>query len=139
MPKKMIPSITSTVVTGRRMNSSEKFIDPPCAVLLDVDPSVGREPRRAVDHDLLAERDALVDGGEVANRAPHRDRTHLRDAIVTDDEYIVALLTGEHRARRNRERIGFHAELHAHTHVLTGPEAVPLIREARLRRHGAGQ
>src|ERR1700693_1493725 len=29
MPKKRIPVITSTVVTGRRMNSSEKFIAPP--------------------------------------------------------------------------------------------------------------
>ena len=29
MPKKRIPVITSTVVTGRRMNSSEKFMAPP--------------------------------------------------------------------------------------------------------------
>ena len=66
MPKNRIPAITSTVVTGRRMNSSERFIvaDPPALPTtpacvrrrrrFHVDARVRRQPRLSVDHDLLA-------------------------------------------------------------------------------------
>src|ERR1019366_1584046 len=104
MPKKRIPTITSVVATGRRMKSSEIFIDPLALRLsrsllrgsggngrgvgLDGDLRPGRETKLSVGHDPLARLEPLVDHGPLLPGAAHDDGPVLDRVVRLDDIHV---------------------------------------------------
>src|SRR5262245_11294925 len=108
-PKNRIIAMTSTVVTGRRMNNPEILI--PLLLLalhrvllrvsLHIHRGARNESRLSVDDDVFARFQASVDRRHLTHCAADLDRPHLRDFVAADDVHVVPLLSGKHGARRN--------------------------------------
>src|SRR5262245_38560981 len=100
--------MTSTVVTGRRMNSPEILMLLLLSLALHrvllrcslhIDCGAGNQSRLSVNDDVFARFQSSVDRRHLAHRSADLDRSHFCDFVTADDVDVVALLAGKHGAR----------------------------------------
>ena len=99
--------MTIVVITGRRMKSDEVFMAPSAPRrqrLLDHDLGTRHEADLTVGDDGVPARQPRIDHGVALVTARDGDRPQIDGAVGLDDEHVVALLAGLHRARPEPRR-----------------------------------
>ena len=108
MPNTISDAVISVVITGRRMQVSEMFMDQVpaalrvCAALTRG--AVGQQQLAVGDDGLAAVEAGLAITVIAVDRALDLDRLHLGD-VVLDDEHEGAGLADLHRGRRHHHRL----------------------------------
>src|SRR5450631_3386286 len=124
MPKIRMPAMTSTVITGRRTNSSAIFTKPPSRnfrSLGDVDSGAGRKTQLAGDDDLLTGRESARDHGVVAFGARNLDVAQLDRAVRLDHVDVLAVGPALYRRRRRDNRVLLFVQREHDIDELSGP------------------
>src|SRR3979490_3314355 len=111
--------MTSTVMTGRRTKSSDRFMDED--LRLDHDLRPGPETQLALRYDLLAFFQTVRDDRAVA----------LGGHIGLDHENVLAIGTGLNRFGRHDQGVFLVVELDPHVDELARPQRVLPVLELR--------
>src|ERR1700681_1001266 len=105
MPNAMIDAVISVVMTGRRIQSSDRVIAlGPGLVRPRLDPRPVGQQQLAVDHDILVARQPLGDHGYALESAVDLDRLNLGHAVL-HHEHVVAVLAALYRHRRHHDGV----------------------------------
>src|SRR5436189_5621777 len=128
--------MTSTVMTGRRTKSSDRFIAENLRLDLDLRPRAEAQlPLR--DHPLASFQTARDDRA-VAFGALDGDHAQLGGHVGLDDENVLANGTGLHRSGWHDQGVFLVVELDPHVDELARPQRVFTVPELRAQLDGAG-
>src|ERR1700681_3971806 len=105
MPNAMIDAVISVVMTGRRMQSSERVIaSGPGLVRPRFDPRPVGQQQLAIDHDVLVARQPLGDPGYALEGGVDLDVRNTCPAVLSH-EHLIAVLAALHRHRRPHDGV----------------------------------
>src|ERR1700732_5044843 len=112
MPNMMNDSISSVVMTGRRMQSSERDMSArPLLGIANLDLGALGKEKRSVDDDALAAVQSHGHDDFAVLRTAGRDRLHMGGA-VDDREDVIAALADLHGRARHHDDIRIDAQHH---------------------------
>src|ERR1051326_4105710 len=101
-PNAMIEAVSSVVMTGRRMQSSESVIaSRPCLGRARRDGGSFRQQQLAIGNDVLAAGQSALDDRKSLKGAPDIHGLDVRLAVLHDED-VVAVLAALHGGRRHR-------------------------------------
>src|SRR3954469_22583907 len=116
----------SVVITGRRIQASERFMSASSLCGAYHDLRTVDELKMAVDHYLLSALKSRFQYGFLAERARDLDRHH-RGNTGLDDEQVAATLAGLHR-RGGHDYGLLLAQVELCVHQRAGPQHLVLVR-----------
>src|SRR5258706_8995924 len=134
-PKIRIPAMTSTVMTGRRTKSSERFTD---ELRLDHDLRSGTEAQLPLCDHPFAFFQTRRDDGAVAFDALDRHLAHLGGHIGLDHEHVLTGWAGLHRLGGHDQGVFLVVELHPYVDELAWPQRVFTVPQPRAQFDRAG-
>src|SRR5437762_1887102 len=127
--------MTSTVMTGRRTKSSDRFMSE--SFRLDFDLRPGAEAQLPLCNYPLAFCQAAFDDRAVAFGPLDGDHAQLRGHVGLDHENVLAIGTGLHRFGWHDQGVVLIVELDPHVDELAGPERVLGVLELRPQLDGS--
>src|SRR5438309_2118812 len=128
--------MTSTVMTGRRTKSSDRFMSE--SLRLDFDLRPGTEAQLPLCNYPLAFCQAAFDDRAVAFGPLDGDHAQLRGHVGLDHENVLAIGTGLHRFGWHHQGVVLVVELDPHVDELAGPERVLAVLELSPQLDGPG-
>src|SRR6266581_313473 len=128
--------MTSTVMTGRRTKSSDRFMAKNLRLDLDLRP--GTEAQLSLCDHPLALFQTARDDRAVAFGALDGDHAQLSGHVGLDHEDVLAVGSGLHRSGRHDQGVVLVVELHPHVDELARPERVLAVLELRPQLDGSG-
>src|SRR5579872_6894021 len=106
MPNTTNDSMSSVVITGRRMQVSERDMSGrPSLRFAQLDLGALSEKQAAIDDDCLAAGQTTSHDNFAVLGAPHDNRLHVRGA-VDNSEDVIAALANLNRLARRHDRVG---------------------------------
>src|SRR5262245_10682289 len=137
MPNTMSDAVMRVVITGRRMQSSERPMSGLCFAGSDGNSGSVGELELTIGHDRLPLLQSRCDGGLSVDRAFDLDLPD-RHRVVLDDEHERAGLADLDRGRGNADAwLG--AERERGVHQRARPKELVLVRHGRAHGHHAGR
>src|SRR5437660_7022555 len=128
--------MTSTVMTGRRTKSSDRFMAR--TLRLDFDLRSGTEAQLALCDHPFAFFQTAPDDRAVPFGPLDRDDAQLRGHVGLDHEDVLAIGTGLHRFGWHHQGVVLVVELDPHVDELAGPERVLAVLELSPQLDGPG-